>query len=66
MRLGWRDKLLIVNTILFIGIGLVMLVRCLELRAPVMSYAVAAAFLGYGAYRARVILSALHGQWSSP
>jgi hypothetical protein len=65
MRLGWRDKLLIVNTILFIGIGLVMVMRCVELRPPLMSYAVAAAFLGHGAHRSRVILSALHGQWSS-
>jgi len=59
-----RDSV-IVNAILFIGIGLVMLIRRVELGAPVMRYAVAAAFLGYGAHRACVSLSALHGQWSS-
>ena len=65
MNLSWRDKYQIATTVLFILIGVVMLARCALLSAPIESYVLAFAFVGYGLYRARYILRALRANRAS-
>lgn len=58
-RLRAVDRFQIVTTFLMLGLGLLILVRARLLHAPLDSYGLAAAFLLYGAYRARFIVRAL-------
>lgn len=65
-RLRALDRFQIVNTALFLALGLAILARSHLRHAPLDSYGLGAAFILYGLYRSRFILRTLRRRRTAP
>lgn len=49
--LSWRDRILLLNSVLFCVVGIALVARYVMNSAPVMTVILGAVFLAFGAYR---------------